>query len=252
MTGENRSERAITIDGYDHLATRRETLERWESPWADSPYQKYYVWPAIRRMLPDVSELDVLDAGCGIGDYTGALLERGASVVGVDTSENALATARERFGDRATFHRQDLTEPLAFASAGRFDLVFCNLVLDHIEDWGPVFSEFQRVLTPGGEVVFTTIHPMRRYRRHRDELTSYYETEAYVSEWGTTDARIASYHRPVEAILESLTEAGFSVDEFREAIPQDEFEEYDPERYETAMERPDTLCVRARATSTEY
>lgn len=44
--------------------------------------------------------------------YTEWLLDRGAEVVGVDASEAMLAHARERVGDRATFHQADLGKPL--------------------------------------------------------------------------------------------------------------------------------------------
>lgn len=246
MTDENEQHRSITVDGYDRLAGDPDRVERWASPWVDSPYQTHYVWPAVRQLLPDLANLRVLDAGCGIGDYTARFLDEGASVVGVDLSAESLERARDRCGTRAEFHRQDLTEPFEFASDGSFDLVFANLVLDHVEDLGPVFDEFDRVLTSEGTLVFATIHPFRRYLHHRDDLASYYETEGYVVEWGNTDARVIHYYRPVGEIVNTLADAGFAVTEFREATPSPEYEEHQPERYETAMERPDTLCVRAR------
>lgn len=245
------SDGTITEAGYEQLAADADRLERWESPWADSHYQRHYVWPAVRSLLPDVDGRTVLDAGCGLGHYAAWFAERGASVVGIDASTEALATARDRCGDEVTFHRQDLTERFEFAADGTFDLVFSNLVLDHVEEWRPVFSEFARVLRSDGLLVFSTIHPLRRYLNHREELESYYETEGYVVEWGSTDARVESYYRPMGEIINSLAETGFSVAEFREARPQAEYEASQPDRYENAMARPDTLCVRARATGSE-
>lgn len=245
MSEENTGDGPGSVAGYDRLAREADRLERWESPWADSHYQAHYVWPAVRPLLPDLGGLSVLDAGCGLGHYGKRFLDGGASVVGIDASEEALAAARSRCGG-ATFVRQDLTEPFGFASAGAFDLVFCNLVLDHIEDWRPVLSEFARVLTPGGVLVLTTIHPFRRYLNHRDELESYHETEGYAVEWGSTDACIESYYRPLEEVIEPLVAAGFAVTAFREPRPQSEYEAHEPERYEAATNRPDTLCIRAR------
>lgn len=242
MTDDRSTYRQTTISGYDALAAQADALR--EGPWGDSDYQRYYVWPAVKPLLPDLTDARVLDAGCGIGSYVGEFLERGASVVGVDASEAAISTARSRFGDRAEFGVADLTDPLDFADDS-FDLVFCNLVLDHVRDWAPVFDEFRRVLAHDGALVFTTIHPVGRYRRHRDELTRYYDVEAYVSPWGETDAEIASYHRPIAAVLNPLVGSGFDLDVFREATPEDAYEECQPDRYERAMERPDLLCVRA-------
>lgn len=246
MDDPDRSKKATTVDGYDALADREDVEP---SPWGDSAYQRHYVWPGVRPLLPDLADARVLDAGCGVGAYVGRFLDRGASVVGVDASEEAVATARDRFDDDAAtaFHHADLTEPLEFAADDSFDLVFCNLVLDHVADWRPAFAEFRRVLRADGVLVFTTIHPMRRYRRHREELTSYYETEAYVTEWADTGARVAQYHRPIGEIVDSLTAAGFTLDEFREIRPRDRYEAHNSDRYETATTEPDTLCVRAES-----
>ncbi len=235
-----------TIDGYDRLADDPPALDRLASPWADSPYQRHYVWPAVRPLLPDVPGLRVLDAGCGVGHYAERFHERGADVTGIDASERALAAARERCDDAVRLRRHDLTERLPFDD-GAFGLVFCNLVLDHVADWEPVLSEFRRVLAPGGPVVVATIHPLRRYLNHREEFGGYHDTERYVVEWGDTDAEIASYYRPVGDVVESFVGAGLSISAFREPTPTAAFREHDPERYATASRRPDTLCVRAEA-----
>ena len=43
---------------------------------------------------------------------------------------------------------------------GLVDLVTCGLALTHVEDLGPVFAEFTRVLRTGGHVVTTDLHPV--------------------------------------------------------------------------------------------
>lgn len=248
MPDDESRDGSVTVEGYDRLASGAEALERWESPWADSHYQRHYVWPAVRPRLPDVTGLDVLDAGCGVGHYAEWFAENGADVVGVDASEAALEAAQRRCGDVETFHRHDLEDPLDFAADGAFDLVFCTLVLDHVEDWKPILAEFGRVLRPDGAVVVATIHPLRRYLNRREELSGYHVTEGYVVEWGSTDAEIESYYRPVGDVVESFLSAGLSITAFREPRPQEALREQQPDRYEAAMERPDTLCVRARPT----
>jgi len=234
----------VTVAGYDRLAGSVD-LDQWESPWGDSHYQRHYVWPAVASMLPDVTGLNVLDAGCGVGHYTEWFHDNGAAVLGVDASKDALSSARERCPDDVRFSQQDLTESFTFADADSFDLVFSNLVLDHIEHWRPIFESFARVLRPGGTVVFTTIHPFRRYLNHREGLESYYEIEGYVVDWGSTNVEIESHYRPVGEVINTLADAGFRIEQFREARPQERYEDHRPERYEHAMEKPDTLCVRA-------
>lgn len=234
---------ARASEGYDALADRAGgNLSRRESPWGDSYFQQYYSWPATRETLPTVDRDDVLVAGCGRGDHVEWFLDRDAAVVGVDVSERAVRTARDRFGDDAAFHRADVTEPLDFAD-DTFDLVFSHLALDHVEDWRPVFEEFRRVLVARGTLVFTVVHP--QYFRDEHGVTSAYETEEIVVSW--SGAEIPAYHRPTSEILGALLTAGFDLEAFEEPKPREEFAEYAPERYEDAMESPQVLCIRARA-----
>src|SRR5271165_2494157 len=54
----------------------------------------------------------VVDAGCGSGRITEALLERlpGGRVIGLDESPSMIEAARRRLGDRAELHVMDLLE----------------------------------------------------------------------------------------------------------------------------------------------
>lgn len=227
-------------DGYDALAGR-DDLEGWESPWGDNPLQRYYSWPATWRLLPDVDGKRVLDAGCGVGDHVEPLLNAGGDVVGIDASESALDVARERFGDRTSFRRADLTDPLEFDDEA-FDVVLSHLVLDHVEDWRPVFEEFARVLSPGGVLVFTTVHPMQYYLEY-DEVENYYEVRPVTVTW---DEPVTSYHRPMSRVLEPLAGARFRLERLAEPSPPDEYVRRAAERWDVT-ERPQLLCVRARA-----
>lgn len=71
----------------------------------------------------DLSGVRVLDAGCGAGQMSAALAERGAEVVGVDLSPALVAIAEARLPaplrPRVRFLAGDMTE----AAEGRFDHV---------------------------------------------------------------------------------------------------------------------------------
>jgi len=100
----------------------------------------------------------ILDVGCGEGRHTiGAYLEANVTAVGVDLSENDLATARERatqFEDKdnasksITFQACNALE-LPFED-NSFDKVICSEVLEHIPDYQGVLAEINRVLKPNG------------------------------------------------------------------------------------------------------
>ena len=99
----------------------------------------------------------VLDAGCGSGRITQALLERlpHGRVIAVDESESMVAAARGRLGETAEHGRVDLRvldlleleleEPVeAILSTATFHWIF-----DHDE----LFRRLRRVLRPGGRLV---------------------------------------------------------------------------------------------------
>ena len=101
----------------------------------------------------------VLDVGCGEGRHSlAAYLRPGVSVVGVDLSEEDLATARGRINDMAPFEPQgsvrflqgDATR-LPFPDSA-FDRVICSEVLEHIPNFIGVLEELYRVLKPGGRL----------------------------------------------------------------------------------------------------
>jgi SAM-dependent methyltransferase len=89
----------------------------------------------------------ILDLGCGDGVLTARIAERGARVLGVDSSPELLAAARERGitvqlvdGQRLTF-------------AGEFDAVFSNAAIHWMRDHDAVIAGVYRALRPGGRFV---------------------------------------------------------------------------------------------------
>ncbi len=100
-----------------------------------------------------------LDACCGTGDLSFALLRRrpGCRVTGGDLSEVMLARAREKAaalgepGRRAEFVRADLLA-LPFA-ADRFAAATVAFGVRNVSDPTAAFAELRRVVRPGGRVV---------------------------------------------------------------------------------------------------
>lgn len=190
-----------------------------------------YEWPMVQGLLPDVEGRSVLDAGTGSGHYAAELAERGADVVGVDASAGMVAQARERHGDVASFQVADLGEGLPFDD-GAFDLVVCQLTLEHVADWDPVAAEFARVLGDEGELVVSTDHPFSTYfviEHEPPEIGSaqaqsadYYAVERYERDWGTDEEPllVPFYRRPLREVLRPLFDAGFLLADLREPAPE--------------------------------
>ena len=132
-------------------------VENGRKAWA-SPTPWWGMWEIPEdelRILPDVAGLDLLDLGCGTG-YWCAWFERlGARTVGLDLSEEQLATARELQAEHGIefplVHASAEAPPLPDAS---FDVVFSEYgaaIWCDPQVWIP---QAYRLLRPGGRLIF--------------------------------------------------------------------------------------------------
>jgi trans-aconitate 2-methyltransferase len=97
----------------------------------------------------------VLDAGCGSGRVTEALVERlpDGRVVAFDGSPSMIDRARERlgrFGDRVTFVVGDLLEPLDVEPV---DAIFSTATFHWVSDHDRLFANLAATTRPGGRLV---------------------------------------------------------------------------------------------------
>jgi trans-aconitate 2-methyltransferase len=98
----------------------------------------------------------VLDAGCGSGRVTEALLERlpRGQVVALDASGQMLETARTRlarFGDRVSFVQADLGRRLPIEPP--VDAILSTATFHWVPDHDALFRNLAAVLRPGGRLV---------------------------------------------------------------------------------------------------
>ncbi len=121
------------------------------------------LWSLIFRQVTPATRC--LDVGCGMGNsYAPELARRGSTYVGVDVSEEAVATARSAGLNAQTI--ADAAE-LPFADDS-FDLVVCVEVLEHLFAPQEAAREIHRVLRPGGRLVASA--PNVAYWRLRANL----------------------------------------------------------------------------------
>ena len=95
-----------------------------------------------------------LDLGCGAGDFTAALAQAGAVVVGVDVAQAAIERARARHPS-LDFRLVPIEGPLPFED-NSFELVWASEVIEHVADTARWLSEVRRVLVPAGRLLVTT------------------------------------------------------------------------------------------------
>lgn len=104
-----------------------------------------------------VSNRRALDFGCGIGRLTQALTRHFGEVHGVDVASSmiGLANQHNQWPEKCFYHVNE-SGSLSIFESNTFDLIYSNLVLQHIEprDSKVYLREFVRVLAPGGIAVF--------------------------------------------------------------------------------------------------
>jgi 2-polyprenyl-6-hydroxyphenyl methylase/3-demethylubiquinone-9 3-methyltransferase len=102
----------------------------------------------------------VADVGCGGGLLADGMARRGARVLGIDLSSQAVAVAKLHALETgvAVDYREMAAEALASAEPGAFDLVTCLEMLEHVPDPAAVVAATARLVRPGGDVVFSTIN----------------------------------------------------------------------------------------------
>lgn len=109
------------------------------------------------RELPENQALNILDIGCGTGNYTDLLQKvsrtRGWQIYGIDPSEGMIDKARNK--NNYIFFQRGRAEDLLWAQ-GFFDFIYMTDVIHHIPDIHRTFHEIQRVLRSDGKVCIIT------------------------------------------------------------------------------------------------
>ncbi|HEV7974685.1 class I SAM-dependent methyltransferase [Amycolatopsis sp.] len=182
----------------------------------------YYERPATLALAGDVTGRRILDAGCGSGPLFAALRDRGAIVTGFDKSAGILEQARRRLGADADLRVADLADPLPFPDDS-FDDVIASLVLHYLQDWGPTLTELRRVLRTGGRLIVSVDHPFMINLIHRQAgpRPDYFETHNWTEEWtmGGQTAQMSFWNRPLHAMTDAFTAAGFRISVINEPHP---------------------------------
>ena len=150
----------------------------------------------------------VLDAGCGTGSYSDALLGYAGRIEAVDLNPGMLEVAARKLewaGDRVSFHSSKIDE-LPFEDA-TLDGVMINQVLHHLPDDAAegfpahrrVFLEFARVLKPGGVLTVSTCS--------QEQLRHGYWHYHLIPE--AADA-LRNRYVPIDELLEILDDCGLA------------------------------------------
>ena len=119
---------------------------------------------ATQDALADLGCEDIMELGCGTGKNTALLTRIGRRILALDFSPGMLSQAKAKIdSEQVFFVVADLTKPWPCRNES-FELIVCNLVLEHIENIDAIFSEVSRALKPGGSFFLSELHPFRQYK----------------------------------------------------------------------------------------
>lgn len=113
-----------------------------------------FVEPMYEVIVNEIQKLEggkILDVGCGNGNLFTLLPDGKYELFGVDFSENMIAEAKRKCGDKAAFEVGD-AENLPFGD-DTFDVIVCNASFHHYIHPDTVLKEMHRVLRDGGRVL---------------------------------------------------------------------------------------------------
>ena len=176
----------------------REQVWRADTYDANARFVSDYGALILGWLAPQPGE-HVLDLGCGDGALSEQIAAAGASVIGVDVSEELLRAARER-GVDARFMDG---EALSFDAT--FDAVFSNAALHWMRRADMVIAGVWRALKPGGRFV-------AEFGGHGNVAAIVTAMRAAAERFGGDAALAGPWFNPTpQAYRARLEKAGFSV-----------------------------------------
>ncbi|AKT44118.1 class I SAM-dependent methyltransferase [Chondromyces crocatus] len=140
---------------YDSIGD--EYLRGFEKYDAESRARSY-------ALLPPLTGARVLDIGCGDGTDVAYYLSQGAIAYGIDPSSELIEKARRK----APGARLDVGvgEMLPYADRS-MDVITSTYALQTSDDVPKILSEAARVLRPGGQLIYSSKHPLRQFMEKR-------------------------------------------------------------------------------------
>lgn len=198
------------------------------------PYEELVNFPSIVKLLGNVKNKKLLDAGCGTGEFSYLLAKKGAKVTGIDGAEKLIDISKKNFPG-VTFQVQNLSKKLKFKDK-EFDKILCKYVLMLVDDPTPVLKEFKRILKDNGNLVISIPHPTYWFhywlsghwglaaREGFSEMEGYFRIKKFSFKIkGDKNLKFTFIHRPLEYYINLFIRSGFVITEVDEPQSGEKF-----------------------------
>ena len=184
--------------------------------------------PVMLEMIGNVKYAEILELGCGDGDFGNLLLAMGCqSYTGIDASRNMIKLAKKNVtSNRANLIRTRI-ENCEFPP-DHYHLIVSRLSLHYVADLHDVFSRLKTSLKRGGKIVLSVEHPVvtaSNKSRENGKRTNWIVDDYFKSgkrEYEWLEHTVTKYHRTLEDYFTLFTDTGFDVVSLRESKPRKE------------------------------
>ena len=155
------TEQTLNFDPQE-IAKFEELASRWWDP--DSEFKPLHEINPLRLEYIDrrskLNDKTVVDIGCGGGILAESMASRGAHVLGVDMGKAPLSVAQLHKLETGVEldYKQITAEALAEEEAGKYDVVTCMEMLEHVPDPASTIAACSKLVKPGGHVFFSTLN----------------------------------------------------------------------------------------------
>jgi ubiquinone/menaquinone biosynthesis C-methylase UbiE len=181
---------ASVVDSYDALAA--EHADVVAEGLDDRPLDRA-LFGAFAELVRASGNDRVADVGCGPGRVTILLSRLGLDAFGIDVSPGMLALARRTYPELRFEEGATLALELPDASLGGL-LAYYSIIHIPWEQRSQLFTEFHRVLAPGG--VLMLVFQIGDDQGHRTEFSG-------------TPISLTFYRQQPDEVADLLREAGF-------------------------------------------
>ncbi|MEH6453790.1 MAG: class I SAM-dependent methyltransferase [Psychromonas sp.] len=213
----------------------------------DNIYNAYLERPSLQALIGDSKGLDVIDLGCGSGIYAEYFVAQGAkSVTCIDISEQMIEIVRSKLGNNVKAYAQDLSIGLPQQASESADIIACPLVLHYIQDLSIIFKEANRVLKPGGVMVFSTHHPFADFQSSISG--DYFKSELIKQQWDTVGepVSVSFYRRSLSEISDAITSNGLLIVQISEGHVSEQAKAISEETYQHLNSKPNFIFIKCQ------
>jgi 2-polyprenyl-3-methyl-5-hydroxy-6-metoxy-1,4-benzoquinol methylase len=149
-------------------------------------------WQVIEEFIRKIgckTSINILDVGCGRGWLTNKLMPYGF-VIGIDPVPGVIEYARKLYKN-IEFHDQKPQQLLRETGGGRFDVIVCSEVLEHVYFKKRFIKTLKKLLKPDGYLILST----PRLELQKKWVETYGKPLQPIERWISTESLIELFSK---------------------------------------------------------